>query len=92
MYGVIVIVYISSIVIYLSTVRRLPKALLLSRLKRGKVRQECKVSSTKGISQHYAPLRTFVDINVIFLPFFFLLLVVGGAWLELLGSRLLAST
>lgn len=50
-----------------------------------------KPSSEKAISQHYAPLRTFVDINVIFLPFFFLLLVVGVAWWELLGPRLLAS-
>ena len=28
----------------------------------------------------YAPLRTFVDINVIFLPFFFLLLTLGVPW------------
>lgn len=46
----------------------------------------------KGINQHYAPLRTLVDINVIFLPFFFLFIAVGVARLELLGSRLLAST
>ena len=51
-----------------------------------------KKPSQSGIRPHYAPLRTFVDMSVIFLPFFFLLLAVGVAWMELLGSRLLAST